>query len=509
MELVRPHTKFGSSVVVNTPYGRDDTTILVGAPGCATAFVFVYHTTSEAWKEQARLYPSDSTLSSEHRFGGSGAVALHGDLAFVGSSAMEQVYIYRRSYVADEGYVKWALYSILRSNDYDYDVYGRGFSFEHMHRQDFGVTLKANRRLLLVAAPFADYGNRGDVDLREHFDSNGVHNEGLGKGKVYAFFSQPHVQVVTLQSDEIISFGSFRLKFDNNLGVVDDLSDIIACDSTAEAFKAALEKMSTIGEVEVERFESFDMNSNPNAYKIRWRVSFISSVADNQPPFVPIWHGSGCNDCSELKVSVLSKVPPNIIVQTTQSHEKYTQEAVIQPRDITSTDFLGSSLALDGMQAVIGSMHSAAKTRTTWDFETGDLSGWEQTGDAFRYQPTYGDNSKHRAVYEGYGNEASKSSGDPQSSRLVGRYYVGSFEKRPSSLESYQSPDNTFPLGNFQGDEPTGTLTSDPFIILGNKISFLIGGGCNALTVYVELLVDGFPSLRETGKCSERMHKVS
>ncbi|KAL7469376.1 hypothetical protein ACHAXS_009639, partial [Conticribra weissflogii] len=509
IELVRPRTKFGSSVAVNTPYGRDDTTILVGAPGYATAFVFVYRPASDTWQEQAKLYASDATLSSEHNFGGPGAVALYGDLAFVGSSVMEQVYIYRRSCVADEGFVKWESYSILRSNDYDYDVYGRGFSIKHMHRQDFGVTLKANRRLLLVAAPFADYGNRGDVDLRERFDSNGVHNEGLGRGKVFAFFSQPHVQVVTLQSDEIISSGSFKLKLDNHLGSVEDLSDLIECGSTAKAFKDALENMSTIGEVKVERFESFDRNSNPPAYKIKWRVSFISSVADNQPLLIPLWHGSGCNDCGVLKVSVLSKVPPKVLVQTTQPQKEYTQEAEIQPRDTTSGDFLGSSLALDGTQAVIGSMHSSAKTRSTWDFETGDLSGWLQTGDAFRYQPTYGDNSKHRAVYEGYGNEASKSSGEPQSSRLVGRYYVGTFEKRPSSLESYQRPDNRFPWGNFQGDEPIGTLTSDPFIILGNKISFLVGGGCNALSVYVELLVDGFPTLRATGQCTERMHKVS
>ena len=63
-------------------------------------------------------------------------------------------------------------------------------------------------------------------------------------------------------------------------------------------------------------------------------------------------------------------------------------------------------------------------------------------------------------------------------------------------------------MGSTQGDGPTGTLTSDPFIIRGKTISFLISGGCNHKTTFVELLVDGFPSLRATGKCTERLERV-
>ena len=42
----------------------------------------------------------------------------------------------------------------------------------------------------------------------------------------------------------------------------------------------------------------------------------------------------------------------------------------------------------------------------------------------------------------------------------------------------------------------------------GDVISFLIGGGCDHLTEYVELLVDGFVTMRATGRCNERMERI-
>lgn len=46
------------------------------------------------------------------------------------------------------------------------------------------------------------------------------------------------------------------------------------------------------------------------------------------------------------------------------------------------------------------------RTFITWDFETGDLDGWNRTGSAFDYQPTYGDNPTAR------GDNSSNRQGD-------------------------------------------------------------------------------------------------
>lgn len=59
----------------------------------------------------------------------------------------------------------------------------------------------------------------------------------------------------------------------------------------------------------------------------------------------------------------------------------------------------------------VGAEHSSALAETTWDFETGDLVGWRQTGEAFALQPTYGDNPYFRGSSRGSGgwNRSKKS----------------------------------------------------------------------------------------------------
>ena len=114
--------------------------------------------------------------------------------------------------------------------------------------------------------------------------------------------------------------------------------------------------------------------------------------------------------------------------------------------------------------------------------------------------------------------------GEPgQETGHVGYFWVGTYEKRPNSGVA---------AGSVQGDVPQGTLTSDPFVVAGTEISFLIGGGCREEETYVELVVDGLTGLasdernptgggmarghnplkrswRSTGRCEETMRRVS
>ncbi len=102
------------------------------------------------------------------------------------------------------------------------------------------------------------------------------------------------------------------------------------------------------------------------------------------------------------------------------------------------------------------------------DFETGDLTDWEEkTGDAFDFQPTWGD------------NPTARNRGQP--SQHQGDWWLGLAEK-------YQGPDKGAKLGqnagdlagNGQPDLPKGTLTSIEFTIVGETMNFLMGGGNRA-----------------------------
>ncbi|KAG6622646.1 uncharacterized protein IUM83_05343 [Phytophthora cinnamomi] len=111
---------------------------------------------------------------------------------------------------------------------------------------------------------------------------------------------------------------------------------------------------------------------------------------------------------------------------------------------------------------------------------------------------------------------------------------------------NYKLPSASISAGSTQGDGPQGTLTSLPFTIEGQWMSFRVGGGCDVRFVYVELLIDGQPAaiaesvaaeqvavevsadgtvatstadsirpvtatskLRATGRCQESMQKVT
>lgn len=138
-----------------------------------------------------------------------------------------------------------------------------------------------------------------------------------------------------------------------------------------------------------------------------------------------------------------------------------------------------------GATALVPTPTVPAPAAVTWDFETGDFTGWESKGDAFTNQPTYGDNPTAR--------------GRGQPSNHLGDYWIGTYENRPRPSD---------PAGDTAGDGTTGTLTSPAFTIEGRTIDFLIGGGCDVGFVRAELLVDGQVVHETTGKCHETMERA-
>ena len=50
-----------------------------------------------------------------------------------------------------------------------------------------------------------------------------------------------------------------------------------------------------------------------------------------------------------------------------------------------AADRFGHSVALKGDTIIVGAPGDDLKPQTTWDFETGDLTGWTKTGDAFDF----------------------------------------------------------------------------------------------------------------------------
>jgi putative membrane-bound dehydrogenase-like protein len=112
------------------------------------------------------------------------------------------------------------------------------------------------------------------------------------------------------------------------------------------------------------------------------------------------------------------------------------------------------------------------------NFESGSLTHWSATGNAFARQPVQDDSVAAR--------------GRGQHSRHAGKWWIGTYELSLS-------------------DAPTGTLTSDPFTVSHPWASFLIGGGSDPKSVRVEIVdaASGTVFHSASGRDSEEMHRES
>ena len=484
--------RFAASVVVDAALGT--TRAVVGAPGRPAAYVFVRSGTS--WTQESKLTAAAAT-SAGHHF--ADTVALSGDIAVVGAAELEAIYVYER---LSSG---WGTAQLFRSPDYDYDQVN---VHTIIHRASFGHSVGVSARTIVAGAPLAEYGNRGTTGV-DTTDTRSVDNSFFGKGAVYTWYKTPAVQTVQIRFDTRLTEGNFALSLTHR-GVTATTENLISYQATAVEVKDSLEALSNIDTLKV-----FRSGNTEDGFV--WTITFFSEV-DSVPLLVPTWNGDGCVDCDAFNDDYTADPTQQIIVTELVPLGAWTFHGKLTAPDANPSDRFGHAIDIDQNQIIVGAHSSSTLVTTSWNFESGDLVGWFATGTAFAYQPTFGDNSYARNVYDGY---ETFMEGAGQTAWHEGRYWVGTYENRPGKgrnddwntcsfsgsgcrAENYKKAGTERP-GNTQGDGPQGTLTSQAFQILGDTISFRIGGGCDDRYEYVSLLVDGIERERATGTCRETM----
>ncbi|CAM9635564.1 unnamed protein product, partial [Choristocarpus tenellus] len=419
--MVSRGAHFGQAI--DKVYGQAKYTALVGAPGQAAVYAFEYDADSGEWNE-TQILSVDGVNLPEDGLGGLNSLSLDGDVAVVGARGAEAVYMYYRTPVnssesegnnrsasSDNSSTSWqgrkgSAYSKLMSSDFDYDFIHQR---KVVHKQEYGasVSLDLTYRTLAVGSPLADYDKLGS-DLTETYSTRPEKAESRARGKVYVYYATP---AITLGSEFGLSSGSFVLSLDHR-NITSNTTQI-AWDAPANDFKAAVENLSNVEEVAVTKDEWAD-GYGFDFY--RWKVTFLSEFVSDPSLFKPTWQGSGCSACIAFS-SGYSVNRSRLNVTRVGLLGEWEEQAVLQASDRHHGDRFGFNVALDKETLLVGAHHSSALTATTWDFETGDLVGWTQTGTAFALQPTYGDNPFYRRA----GNHVNGLLGKPQKSRLKGR----------------------------------------------------------------------------------------
>jgi len=484
--------RFGDDVIVKKGFLSSELFLVVGEPVQANVYVYISNDQGVTFALEATLNTPLASLERD-RFGSRGTLGLDGHLLCVGAPGFEAIFAFMRVYVNDAWV--WSEAILLRSSDFDYDII---YTVVHLHRMEFGTSVAVSGRSVAVGAPFADYDKLGTNLVEIDWDTEGTDIVGYGRGKAYMFYSTPYEQVITLTATNQLSIGTFQLAYSHfgfNLTTTQ-----LHFSSSPDDLASSLMALANIDQVSV---TSAAGPLAAGGYIYSWTITFLS---DWQAPalIVPQWFNHSCDVCIDFDAGTDAHMHASL----TKSMGAMRQQQAVKASDGKNGNRFGFSIALDGDQVAVGAIYSGSTTTTTWDFEAGTLAGWGSTGNAFQFQPTWGDNSYMRPVDPG-GLHSLRISPNGQTSALRGFYYIGTFEMRPGSSFDYSVPDPAYPQGTYQGDEPQGTLTSQVFIIYGSTISFLIGGGCDIYNVYVELLVDGLSVSKFTGKCDEKMEEVS
>lgn len=201
----------------------------------------------------------------------------------------------------------------------------------------------------------------------------------------------------------------------------------LAYDITAEDLRQSLANLEVIDELSVSR-------SGSSTTGFEWRMTFDSEITTSLNLFTPRWQGSGCDICTTFNSVPALNPETQLAMTSSASLGSWTEEAKLIAPDGRASDRFGASCDLSGDSIIIGAFASAAQVTTTWDFESGDLVGWQATGTAFRYQPTFGDNAYVRAPVDV--DEFDVHATPSERAEIQGRYYIGTYEHRAGGKET-------------------------------------------------------------------------
>lgn len=488
--------EFGASVALDCTF--ESLRAIIGSPGRHPHAV-IYKSQKHQpinWILESRLTHNLASASS-HRYGGPRTVGLWGDLAVVGAVGLEKVFVYHR------GILDWAFISEITCVD---RVLHRVLEDEFQSTFHFGFSVSVSDRMIAVGAPLAT------AQAVKENDDVKADRTYLSKGAVYLCSLQAQRQTIELRADTAILYGEFRLTLMYRGGR--KTTQRLGFTSSARDVGDALRHLNLLHRIKVSK-----MSDNLTH---QWMLTFWDAFM-TVPLLEASWKGFGCDECQSLSSAYVADPSDQIHVEERKMLGEWECETRLEAPDGNFGDRFGSSIDLDDDLLIIGAPASNALTTTTWDFETGDLTGWLTTGTAFDQQPTFGDNVYDRVSTYDYGLYSLESIG--QRAYPQGRYWVGTYEARPGrgknstelSLCSFpgsqcRASNYTLPgenrAGSIQGDGPQGKLCSQPFVIHGNWISFKLGGGCDILVLYAELRVGGTTEYKQTGKCREKMELV-
>ncbi len=116
-----------------------------------------------------------------------------------------------------------------------------------------------------------------------------------------------------------------------------------------------------------------------------------------------------------------------------------------------------------------------------FDFETGDLQGWDVVEGQFDYLVS--DRAEFHNRYPGVSNRYNKE----------GEYYLSTVEQQP---------------GKPSADRMTGVVESPVFVLCDGAMTFLMGGGKGEDTYVTLCTLDGKEVVRARGRNAEIMHRV-